>query len=272
MELPPVEKGGHLPLPEFESSRPKRGRPRKNQADTISVSDFLSSGPRPVQGKAATDAQIREGLTRYYSLGGLLLARFDPTGYDSTVVMAMAEKCADGWIEVGHEQPAVYNALKIVTAQNSYVDLVFAHMAIGIGLAANHGIVPPGWVVPFSLPVPQPQAAQAAQAPMGMPEAPLGFASPLDVPVMPQNPSRVDASLTGEGLGQVLGMTPVEFGPDIMETIKRQALEQALVEQAIAAAQQQAAVTGVPGYNPVDTAPRSNQNPAILSRLVQRRA
>lgn len=56
-----------------------------------------------------------------------------------------------------------------------------------------------------------------------------------------------------------------------MDTIRRQAAEAQLAERAQAAAQESMAATGMPGYNPADTLPRPEQNPAFLQRLIQKR-
>lgn len=272
MQLPPTEKR-HLPLPEDlfgsdEAPRSKRKYTKRNAS---------GNGPSRSSGGFDADDQIRTGLARYYMIAGMFLSRADPSGYDSTVVLAMSSTVADQWLAVGHDNPRVYQMLKMATFDSPIFNLAFAHVAILVAVGANHGVLPQNWPAAFDLPVPNPAVNQAAQAQMGSMDRPqqtdtrAPSPGPLDVPAFVPNGPRVDASATGLGFGPVDGIPTVQFDEQqLMAQIQQQAAQAALAQQAQAAAQESQNVTGIPGYNPADSAPRVNQNPKILSQLTRR--
>lgn len=210
--------------------------------------------------KASNDAQIIEALTGYYGMAGILLYRAN--AYDGEVVLASAEKCAASIVAVAHRHKEVYATLQILTKNNDYVTLVMAHTALAIAIAANHNLVPAAWPAAFGMPLPP--AAQAQQGPT--PEQMLAYeraqqqqqaydayqqAQPAQQPPPEYRP----------GVAEGAQAPTVQYDASTFETIRQQAVQEALRQQQLADQQRLMELAQSEGAELVTPAPL--QNPAI---------
>ena len=218
-EAPPYAPHDRAP----ESGRRRRGRPPKQSVDD----------------------RIYSTLVQVYGATGLLIYPFN--AYDGQLITSKAEDCAKGWLGVARQHAEVYRVLAMLSASNAYLLLATSHLAIIMGIAANHQMIPAQWIRRMGYQnVPEPPPAEGpAPGPAGpLPGSPM--ASPR------------------EG-----GMTAEQWAA-IQAEAERQATIQRAAAQAAAMATQQQSTNGG-NYNPMDTAARPEQDPAALMRQMGRR-
>lgn len=179
--------------------------------------------------KQSTDDKIYSFLVQAYGGTGLLVGFVNQ--YDGQLIASKAEDCARGWLGVAKDNPSIYRVLKLISQNNSYIVLFFAHTGIILGIAANHQLMPATFMQRLGMAPPAPSPAQ--------PE-----------PHAPPQPTRPDRG------GPLAGLSPEQ-----ME----------LVRQAAAAQIAASNIGPNANYNPEDILPHPEQNPAVLAGMIQRR-
>lgn len=190
------------------------------------------------------DKQLVAALAQYYGMLGMIV--FPVNQYDGTVIMQSAASCAESLVAVGNKYPDVKKVLVGLTAHSEVTTAVITHVTLLIAIGANHRIVPPGFARIFGIQVPETPQPQAQ-------------------PPSPQPHTQGLAPLTPEQEAYQQQWQQEQAAKASME--QQAALEQMIMQAAAEAMAQQ---MRAPGYNPQDTAPRPEQNPAYLQGLIGR--
>lgn len=229
----------HLPLPPSENQQD--GAIEPPSPDTGTIDPFHGGHDSPPADRKApvsrtkklTDEERIKRLTSYYGMIGMPLYAYN--AYDGTLVLETAESCATSLVNVAHHHKPMMKVIDLLCQGNDYMQLIFVHASIVLGIAANHKAIPYQWAAFMQAPPPpwyQPPAEQVWHTPQ------------------PQTQSN--------------GHSPISEG----ELAQREAWMRAEAER-IAMSQ---AIGAQAEYDPQDVKPHADQNPAFLGNITTRRA
>jgi hypothetical protein len=200
-------------------------------------------------GRTSVHKQVQEGLTGLYALTGTLVALANP--YDGQIIILRAKAMAESLEMALRGNDAAYKVLLLITKSGAWLPLAMAYGSVGVGMAANHGLITPGAVDIFDLPRPpeRPQPSERTNA-----DGPEPLAANEYIPSDWQqaaegeqpyyaptgSASTVDAELVTPAPG-------LHVTQNQMDLIRAEAYRRAAAEQAQAA---QRGADGMPSANP----------------------
>lgn len=102
-----------------------------------------TAGPRR-PGAPSKDDKLREALTQTYvgigAAAGPVMGLFgmseDQCNAASAMIAMSAEQCAEAWVQLAGTNPQVRKTLEKMTEAGGWGTVVFAHVALGMGIAA----------------------------------------------------------------------------------------------------------------------------------------
>lgn len=131
--------------PTITDEKPKRrvGRPRKSDSAPKPTTQAKATKPTPERkpGRPSTAAKQKEQLVALIATIGTGV--FTVNAADGIAILNGAESLADALVKVAEKNPAVARVLDGLLKTSTYGELVMAAAAIGIPIAANHGLLPP---------------------------------------------------------------------------------------------------------------------------------
>lgn len=114
--------------------------------NATSTSDESENEPANKSGKRPDRfTRIEEGFTQQFTALGIMVMPFHME--DGTLILNRANPLAARITDVARQNPAVYKALKKYLENSVYMMLAEELGVISLGLLANHGINPVGWII-----------------------------------------------------------------------------------------------------------------------------